>query len=226
MKSLYNIKNHLKLSLGLFVLLLAFLFTSFLEQQKLKEIEERFLSIFADRLVPATDLFFISDQLYERRLNLQAYLLEQEREMPVPPVELKEQADIIDSLLLKYENTFLVENEEVCLNSLRRKWKDYKAGETEILKLASENRKKEALALFRSAESANFKSMIVDLHLLTKIQSQVGEDLTMSSKISVSGSNSIFALQFGITIIIALICNGLLMANKVIRQPKQKFHLN
>lgn len=226
MKSLYNIKNHLKLSLGLFVLLLTFIFTSFLEQQKLKEIEQRFLSIFADRLVPATDLFFISDQLYERRLKFQAYLLEQEGGSRLPPFQLKEQTGIIDSLLLKYENTYLVENEEVCLNSFRRKWKEYKAGETEILKLASENRKQEALAKFRSAETTNFKSMIVDLHLLTKIQSQVGEDLTRSSKSSVSGSNSIFALQFGITIIIALICNGLLLANKGIKQPGQKFHLN
>lgn len=225
MKSLYHIKNHIKISLGLFVLLVTIILTSLVEKQNLKIIDQSFSSIFADRLIPATDIFFITDQLYERRLQLQSFLLAPEGAKAHTP-ELKGENNFIDSLLNKYEDTYLVENEVVCLKGLLEKWEQYKTQEETILTLAGDNQQAEAIALFNATENNLFKSMIMDLHLLTKIQSQVGQDLTQVSKSNISSSNSIFDLQFGITIIIALVCNGFLFARKVMQQPFQKFNLN
>lgn len=225
MKDLFYVTNHVKIALGLFVLLSIIVLTSLLEKQKLKTVERNVLSIFADRLVPATDIFFISDQLYKRRLSLQNFILSPES-VDINSLSNKSQEKVIDSLLQKYQKTYLIESEEVCLKDLTNKWEEYKVQEENILNLSKNNQHVEAKAVFNSRSKMLFNRIITDLQLLTTIQSSVGEDLTDTSRSSIVSADSIFALQISITIIIGLICNGFLLTSRIPKHPNQKFHLN
>ncbi len=196
---------------------------SFLEKQHLRSIDEGFSSMFADRLVPATDMFFIADQLYERRMMLQSFLLSADKtKMP----SLREQYEPIDSLLAKYQETYLVEDEVVCLNTLITKWRTYQVLEARILALASQNSKDQAYLLFDTEGRELFRSIITDLEQLTRIQSRVGENLMDTSKSNIASTNSILTIQSAIILIVALIVNIFLLASRAIDQPGQKFHLN
>ncbi len=227
-KNYFRFKNQLSISLSLFILTIGIVFTIFCEKQNLKTIDESFSSIYADRLIPATDIFFITDQLYDRRLKLQSFLLSTEENPSAVNIKnLEEQNRFVDSLFSKYQGTFLVESEVVCLKNLTRKWEKYKAYEENILNMALHNDNSEAYLLFNTTDGELFKSIIKDLHLLTQIQSQVGEDLMDTSKTSISSTYSIFALQFAIIImILSIIIKSLFIASRFIKIPEQKFHLN
>lgn len=227
MKSLYNIKHHLKIALGLTVVLICIILTSLVEKENLETIKSSFSSIYADRLIPATDIFFISDYLYEKRLRVQALLLSAESEANVSDIQyLKAQNKAVDSLLAKYRETYLVENESTCLAELSQKWEAYKAHEENVLDLAMNSRKAEAYELFKTKGNEIFKVIVTDLRQLTKIQSKVGTDLMNTSKSSIASTHLMFALQFGVVIIIALIVNAFLLTSKVIKKADQNFHLN
>lgn len=227
MKSLYNIKHHLKIALGLTVVLVCIILTSWVEKENLDTIKSSFSSIYADRLIPATDIFFISDYLYEKRLNVQALLLSADSEAKASDIQgLKTQNKAVDSLLAKYRETYLVENESTCLRDLTQKWEAYKAHEAKVLDLAMNSQKAEAYALFETRGNDIFKVIITDLRQLTKIQSKVGTDLMNTSKSSIASTNLMYIFQFGVVIIIALIVNAFLLTSKVIKKADQNFHLN
>lgn len=223
MKILYSLKNNFKIALTLTVLLVCLILTSQLEKQHLKEIDKGFSSMFADRLVPATDMFSIADQLYERRMLLQSYLLAAEK-TPMPPLE--EEYKPIDSLLAKYRETYLVEEEVVCFETLMAKWSAYKHHETKIIALTGRHSNDQAILLFNTEGQDLFRSIIADLEKLSRIQSQVGENLMASSRSNIASTHSLLSIQSAIIIIVALITNIFLLASKAIVQPKQKFHLN
>jgi hypothetical protein len=227
MKSLYNIKHHLKIALGLTVVLICIILTSLVEKENLNTLDQSFSSIYADRLIPATDIFFISDYLYEKRLKVQSLLLSAENEADASDVQsLKAQNKAVDSLLAKYRETYLVENESTCLADLTQKWEAYKAHEENVLDLAMNSHKAEAYALFRTKGNDIFKVIMTDLRQLTKIQSKVGTDLMQTSKSSIASTHLMFVLQVGVVIIVALIVNAILLTSKVIKRADQNFHLN
>ncbi|WPP50719.1 MCP four helix bundle domain-containing protein [Catalinimonas niigatensis] len=227
MKSLYNIKHHLKIALGLTVVLICIILTSLVEKENLNTLDQSFSSIYADRLIPATDIFYISDHLYEKRLKVQSLLLSVESETQASDVQdLKRQNKAVDSLLAKYRETYLVENESTCLEDLTQKWEAYKSHEENVLNLAMNSQKTEAYDLFKTRGNDIFRVIITDLHKLTSIQSKVGTDLMNTSKSSIASTHLMFVLQVGVVIIIALIVNAILLTSKVIRRSDQNFHLN
>jgi hypothetical protein len=223
MRVLYSLKNNFKIALALTTLLVALMLSGYFEKHYLKSIDQGFSSMFADRLVPATDMFLIADQFYERRMLLQAFLLSPE-EVPMPL--LCEQQESIDFLLAKYQATYLVEEETVCLTSLVAKWKAYQEQEARILALASQHNTAGAILLFSTEGKELFRSIITDLEQLTRIQSQVGKNLMDSSKSNIASTNSILSFQSALIIIVALIINIFLLASKALVRPQQKFHLN
>lgn len=223
MNILSNARSSFKICLTLTVLLTSLILTSFFEKQHLKSIDECFSSIFADRLVPATDMFLIADQLYQKRMMLQSFLLASEETELIP---LQEQNLSIDSLLAKYKETYLVNDEVVCLKTLIAKWKAYQIHEAKILALMSHQDRDQALLLFNTTGKDLFSSIIADLEQLTRIQSQVGANLMDTSKSNIASTNSLLTFQSSIIIIVALITNFFLLTAKAVVQPGQKFHLN
>lgn len=227
MKSLYNIKNHLKISLGLLVMMVSIILTSLLEKENLEEIDHNFSSMFADRLIPATDIFYIVDHLYEKRLKFQAFLLSEESGSSEEYITyLKEQNRFVDSLLDKYQKTYLVESELHRLNNLFQTWKTYKTHEENVLQLAMNGDKAKAYDMFNTTGNDLFRSITGDLQRLANIQSQVGADLMDVSKASISSTHILFGLQLVLAIVIGLVINGFLFTARVINQPNQNFHLN
>ena len=71
MKFAHSIKQKTKVALLLFCIMICLILVRILEDKSIKQMSESFASLYNDRLIPATDLFFIAE-----KLNLKKDLIE------------------------------------------------------------------------------------------------------------------------------------------------------
>jgi hypothetical protein len=146
--------------------------------------EKAFTSLYNDRLVPATDLFYIAEKIYAKRYLLEGYVNNEQNHLNAGQLRLKlnnYNADI-DTLLSKYEKTFLVRNERNHLDELKYKIKINKALEKSILSNATPVDKTGIRILYNSEMEASFLEISDRLSQLTKVQTIVGEQLKDESQ--------------------------------------------
>lgn len=121
MKFAFSLKNKLKIAFLLFCIMCCTLLIRFLEDKSVEKINESFISMYNDRLVPATDLYFIAENLYYKNEILQETLLGNGAVHPsTGMVKMNKHNRKIDSVINKYELTLLVKQEKSFLNDLKK----------------------------------------------------------------------------------------------------------
>lgn len=228
MKFSYSLKQKSKIAFLLFLIMACTILIRVLEDRSIKNMEKAFSSIYNDRLIPATDIFHISEKVYSKRLLLDTFLSDSQD--PFAINDLKKKLAIydseIDSLLAKYSKTFLVSNEKNRLQELKTKLIENRTVEKTIL-LNAESLDKLALKkLFNSNFNTSFLDVTALLSKLTKIQTVVGEELQIESKKIVSGTNLYSTLQLILAIIIGVLIVSIIFASNVMNTNNDKFNLN
>ncbi|RZL37404.1 MAG: hypothetical protein EOP00_28675, partial [Pedobacter sp.] len=130
----------------------------------------------------------------------------------------------IDSLLGKYEKTYLVSNEKDYLADLKNKLASTRKIEAGIIALTAfteQSRSTSNLAIENS-----FKGLFDKLAELTQIQTKVGEELIKESQSNVSGSKIYSSVQFVLAIVIGVLIVSILYTSNVINIKNEKFNLN
>jgi hypothetical protein len=112
MKFAFSLKNKLKIAFLLFCIMCCTLLIRFLEDKSVEQINESFISMYNDRLVPATDLYFIAENLYYKNEILQETLLGNVVQPSIALVKMNKHNRKIDSVINKYELTLLVKQEQ------------------------------------------------------------------------------------------------------------------
>ncbi len=187
-----------------------------------------FISLYNDRLIPATDLFYLAENLYAKRYILEAVVEHQpkkESEQELLQRLIKHDANI-NSLLKKYEKTFLTQQEKTYLAELKAKLKENKQIEDQIIAAEAAKTGANNKLLFETTALTSFNSINSKLAELTLLQTKVGEELLKDSKYLVSGSKLYSTIQFGLAIIIGILIVSIIFASNVVKTTNQKFNLN
>lgn len=228
MKFAYSLKQKTKIALLLFLIMACTILIRVLEDRSIKNMEKAFSSLYNDRLVPATDIFYISEKLYAKRFLLETFVYSDNNKLTPEQLNFKLRTydRQIDTLLTKYEKTFLVKNEKNHLTDLKVKLLENKVVEKNILINANALDKTTLRKLYDSSAEQSFFDISKTLSQLTKVQTVVGEQLKDESQKIVRGTNLYSTLQLLIAIIIGGLIVSILAASNVMNIRNDKFNLN
>lgn len=227
MKWAFAIHQKQKVALLLGCILLVIILSTIVERINMGDINESFTSIYNDRLIPATEIFYLTENLYSKRLLMEKFLSSADENRTG---KLRQHINMhnqnIDSLIVEYEKTYLVDSESKCLTTFKTTVSDYANLEQSVMELSKNGSKATGLEIFENQGEALFQKTIQNLHQLTQIQSKVGKELIADSQSAMASTNILFNLQIALALIICVIIQILLLTSKVIKQQKQPFHLN
>ncbi|WAC41800.1 MCP four helix bundle domain-containing protein [Pedobacter sp. SL55] len=228
MKFSYSLKQKTKIAILLFLIMACTILIRLLEDRSIKNMEKAFTSLYNDRLVPATDLFYISEKLYAKRFLLETFVYSDQNKLSAQQLnaKLKTYDKHIDTLLAKYEQTFLVKNEKNHLTELKAKLLENKIIEKNMLLNANSLDKTALRRLYDSDAEKSFSDISNTLSQLTKVQTVVGEQLKEESQKIVRGTNLYSTLQLLIAIVIGALIVSILAASNVMNIRNDNFNLN
>ncbi|MET7254031.1 MCP four helix bundle domain-containing protein [Dyadobacter fermentans] len=196
-------------------------------------IDESFSSIYKDRLVPATTILYLTENLYRKRLSLENYLYSEAQQSPAHVTALLRAHDrSIDSLIRLFEKTYLVDEEAKSLQDFKSQIGQYARLEGQVLAYCRAGSFADAKQLFSAPGSTTFESTILNLNELAGIQSTIGKDLMKASKVNVASFGIISFLQISLAIITGLVVIVLIRNSQIIQKPRtnsnksQYFNLN
>lgn len=224
MKFAFSIKNKLKTAFLLFCIMCCTLMIRFLEDKSVEKINDSFISMYNDRLVPATDLYFIAENLYYKNAILQEILLGNDAvQGSTLLVKMNKHNRKIDSVISKYERTFLVKQEKSYLNELKKALLVQQHLETKMLNGAGAE---EGRTIYISTGKNAINQTLAKLSSLIKIQSKVGNDLIKDSRIFVSGTKVYSTFQVVLAIMIGIMIVYIVSASNMVKITSDKFNLN
>lgn len=201
--------------------------TTWQERRNVLQMNQSFSAIYHDRLIPAVDIFYLTQNLYNKQLLMEQFLYTDHN---FEYVELKQQLDDhsenIHNLVAKFAGTDLVENESKYLDEFQRKVLQYNKIENEILAANSEKSKSDAKTLYEGEGRKVLAETIGHLEQLANIQSSEGHAIMHTSKGVLSNSDLILTLQICVAITIGLMVQALIVASKSISTKKQNYHMN
>jgi len=227
MKFAFTLKNKLKIAVLLFAIMCCTLLIRFLEDKSIKKINQSFISMYNDRLIPATDLYFIGENLYQKNDVLQNALIFNAQNLSLNLVsdQLNKLNKNIDSVITKYELTLLVKQEAVFLSDLKTVLSHQRKIENDILSITATDVQKARIVYEASGRNAAAET-INKLSALIKIQSKVGDELLKDSAPVVSGTNIYSIFQVILAVLIGVLIVAIVAASNAVRVEYDKFNLN
>jgi len=224
MKFAFSLRNKLKTAFLLFCIMCCTLMIRFLEDKSVEKINDSFISMYNDRLIPATDLYFIAENLYYKNAILQELLLGNDAaEGSTMLVNMNKHNRKIDSVINKYELTFLVKQEKNYLNEFKKALLVQQRIEAKMLNMASAE---EGRSIYESTGKKAVNQTLAKLSALIKIQSKVGNELIKGSRIFVSGTKVYSTLQVILAIVIGIMIVNIVSASNMVKITNDKFNLN
>lgn len=229
MKFAYAIKQKMKIATLLFSIMACMMLIRFLEDKSVKSMNESFVSMYNDRLVPATDLFYIAENVYAKKYALDSFLYALNVN-PMAATALKDEFHVfnsrIDSLMQKYEKTFLVKQEQQQLLELKKRLVISMETERHVIAMSIDHTLSEGRKLYETVGRETYRKTIGQLTELMRIQTQVGQELIQSSESMVSRSKLYSTLQTALAIVIGVLIVGIISASNVVKVNQDKFNLN
>ncbi|SHM03008.1 MCP four helix bundle domain-containing protein [Hymenobacter psychrotolerans] len=206
------------------VVILGMLGSSVLEKHLMQNMNTSVSSLYQDRLLPATGLFQLNDQMYAKRHLLESYLANPvlERGGALRQELLAHNAEITD-LMNRYRETYLVADEARVFDSFRARVARYNALETQMLTEAGLVSAEKERELFRQ-----FDGIHADLARLNQIQLRVGQELSNSSHIIEGNATLLSNLKIALLLLFTLAIYRALLLDRHPLLPKslKNFRLN
>lgn len=186
---------------------------------------DSFCSIYADRLLPATYIFQLTDHLYRKRLILEHQLHHHDT---LEAKEAQRQVMIhnkaMDTLIADFEATYLVKAEGQLLSTFKKQLKDYNRLEKGLLEAAQLQQPSEK---DRTSLNALFDVTRNELTQLSQLQIDVGRAMRDDSLRLLASTKVLTMLEAALIVIIALVIQALVFASRSVAPPMpQKHDLN
>lgn len=221
MRWMYAIRYKAGAALLLTIIVLVILAGSFWERSLFTTINNSFLSIYKDRLIPAAEMFHVNDLMYHKRLLLENHLSKTVDNQSNLQAQLAVHNARIDSILAAFETTYLVDEESSALEHLKNRIDEYNRLEQQYLTEAFSD------AEYEQKIIPVFEAVNHDIIQLSNIQTQVGQQLLRGSETAFGSASLVNYLQMGMVVIIALLIQALLLTSKsAVPKKPQNFHLN
>lgn len=188
---------------------------------------ESFITLYNDRLIPAMDLYHIVENLYARRSSIENVLYSNAPATdPGLRQNLSRYTHNIDSLVNKYEKTYLVQQEKVQLQDLKQNLNAILRMEQELVAQIYQNQGAAALKLYETKGKNLFSSATAHLTRLIDTQKQVGNEIIEHTERIVSGTKIYSNLQLALAILIGILIVGILFTSNVVNIRNDKYNLN
>lgn len=226
MKWTFVIQQKLKVASLLAGVMLMVVLFNLIERKNIAEMNRSVASIYNDRLVPATGIFYLTDNLYSKRFLLEKFLSSGSRDVNALKTSLAVHDQNIKLLIRQFETTYMVDKEQAFLREFKQKVSSYNQIEGQILFLAESRSKGEAVALYDLKGKSSLISTVQKLSELTKIQTTVGGELLNNTKRILATSDLLSHLQMALAIGIGLLIVSLITASKAVSHTEKNFHLN
>jgi len=233
MKWSFVIQQKLKAALLLGGIMVLIIVGNLISRNHIQGIDKSFSSIYQDRLIPATTITYLAENLYGKRLSMEKFLLSQEAgSTDQMKLELTHHDTKIDSLINIFEKTYLVDQEAISLSGFKNRVKEYMLLEQMVLNLHVSGNADAGRKLFDGMGAKTFQSTIARLNELTNIQSDIGKQLVKESKSEMAGFSIISILQISLIVVIGLIVLVLIQSARITsaasnsKSDGQQFHLN
>lgn len=199
----------LRLAALLIVITLSIVISKVGEDHFVDSLREDCSSLFTDRLMPATTLFYLSDAVYRKRDDLVQHLrYPAAAEAKSIDYRLGQHDATIEHHIDAIEKTYLVEAESQWLRKLRDSLSNYSAIERSLLK-----RRQGGEGTDQSPElDAAFDELRTELLNLTQVQQAVGQELKSESLSSASHLTTLLYFQLGIAFALGSLASGLAMS--------------
>ncbi|QNL47779.1 MCP four helix bundle domain-containing protein [Olivibacter sp. SDN3] len=231
MKWTYYIRQKLKVAFLLFSIMACTILIRILEDKSVKSISNSLLTLYDDRLVPASDIYYIAEHLYAKKSLTVSFVNDTDTSF-AKLAELKEELayhDLgIDTLLNKYEKTYLVDQEQEYLNSFKMLLRNYENLEAKLIGAQDMRTLNEERASYHVRGRKALDQTIAKLSELEKLQTHVGREIMADAQFVVSGTRFFSTLQVILSIVIGVMVVVLVLASKSViqRNKNEPFHLN
>lgn len=227
MKWTYIIQQKTKVALLLTCIMLLVIVSNLLGRKNIVDINTSFTSIYNDRLIPATDIFYLTQNLYSKKLLMEQFLFsDKENNIAKLQSHLNKHNNSIDSLIQKFEKTYLVDQESRSLAEFKKSVVGYGTIEKSILGLYLNQLKEDAQNLYTNQGKPTLQNAINHLYDLIEIQSSVGKELINDSEDIMYNTNLLSMLQITLAILIGGIIHALVLSSKVVNHRDQFYDLN
>ncbi len=224
MKWSFVIQQKFKAALLLSGILLFLVFLILVSGSNMRGIDKSFSSIYEDRLIPAIDIIYLSEDLYTKRIIVEKYLSSSEApELADIRTQLAKHNARIDSLISAFELTYLVDKESESLAAFKKLIGEYEQIETTVLNLDPP----EGRAFYQSEGIPVFMGAKESLIALTHIQSEIGRQLFREAHAEVAQFTVISALLVIVALVLGSIVIGLIRSSQIVNSKKDSsYHLN
>lgn len=226
MKWTFIIQQKIKVISLLTAMIALICVTNYLEHRNLNQIDESFNSIYYDRLIPAEEVFHMTQNLYNQRILMESAL---RSKLPVSyhvDNALDELVRDTETRVVDFEKTFLVKHESYALSTFKRDLFEYEKIETKIIAALNDREQEEALKIYHSQLCPKFTETLRKLEDLASIQTSVGKGIFEQSRSAISSSTLVLTLQIIAAIIIGLMVHALIIASRMANINANNFHLN
>ncbi|RAJ94134.1 chemoreceptor-like protein with four helix bundle sensory module [Larkinella arboricola] len=219
-------QQKLKAVLLFLPVLVVIILTSLSMRSSVKDMDQAMKTVYQDRLQPAIEVLYLSENLHTKRHLLDIYLGLQQPSAQHLKKQLKQRDDTMRQILHQFEKTVLVKEEVKSLESFKTSMSRYAQLEQTVVQLQQAGRHEEALELFNQQGAAIFQQGVNYLHELAQIQATVGQQTLKRSHSEANHFYSNSTLQVAVTIIIAVIILSLINNVKRQDQGSATLHLN
>ncbi|RCH53746.1 hypothetical protein DJ568_16030 [Mucilaginibacter hurinus] len=225
MKWTLFIQQKMKVAALLLSIMFFVILTNVLGSHNLENINRSANSIYKDRLIPATDVYYISDHLHRKKALLESYLVVEGKNAGIVN-ELKQLNQRITERITHFETTYLVNVEGKFISHFKANNKQYNGAEQEVLHLVKSGNMVQAKAVFDSRVKTSHEKNIATLGKLMNIQSDVGKDLIKDSQFYTSSFNLLSTLQLILAGVIGALIVKLVMAARLTTPQTEKYTMN
>ena len=221
MKWSFVIQQKLKTALLLSAVMLMIILGTLISSRNMRGLDKSFASIYKDRLVPATTITYLTENLYGKRLSLEKFLLSDDlKTCDQLSLQLLAYDNNIDSLINAFEKTYLVDEEAKSLATFKNHVAEYVLMEKKILNFHESGAAETGRKIFEGEAAKTFQNTINNLNELTSMQSRIGKELMKESQSEMASVGMISFLQIALAIVVGLIILIFIQNSKIINQPK------
>ncbi|RYY35653.1 MAG: hypothetical protein EOP46_09265 [Sphingobacteriaceae bacterium] len=224
MKWTLFIQQKVKVAALLLCVMFFVMLTSLLGNTNLARINRAVNTIYNDRLIPASDVYYISTNLHDKKSMLESML--HARNTAVNETTMKKFDKKINTLLTHYEHTYLVQGEARFIHDFKNSYAAYNNAEASVMSLIKAGEFSAAQLVYSNAIKSSHNKNIQVLGELMNIQSHVGKDIIKQSELNASIFSLLSKLQIVVAIVVGILVTRLVMSSRIAQITPEKYTMN
>jgi len=228
MSWIYSNRQRSKMALGLGVLFLLIIFTNWFMNFSMNRVSWQFDSVYHDRLVPSLDISAMLEHHYESRALLEQFIaVEDAHTQKRLQQSIAVHTAALDSLQHKFKSTYLTNKERQYLHQYNRSATAWQQLQRQLITLRNTHNQETAINLYQQQGQGTFTRVLEPLHLLLKLQEEVGQTLHQAANQQVKALKTLSYLVIALAVLLALFITVLLQTSRKLKHLKpQQFNLN